>query len=1363
MLKSLLHLLILNLAILVSSFAADQIQFDHRIELPDNPVFTISQDKKGFMWFGTKKGLLKYDGHELTTFNSIDGDSTSLSNDWVWSLYRDTQSRLWIGTADGLNLWIDKENRFQRIELPVSQNDKVKPVIIRKIHEDRQGNLRIGTNRGLYIGSVDHPQFRKCDLSYGLSQAADYDIKEIFQGTNDHLYVATQFGISSIVNGQLAYQPIAANLVLKSDHRVEDTRSVYADPIHDIFWIGTQSEMTGLIKSNNRSGENEVITLKGSAEINSIRVIRNFGDSTLWIGTMNGLIQLDTLSNITAKHLNHLSIRDIYQDDEKGLWVATYNDGIYYYSPSVNRFEHIYEYARPFSSQEQKRNEVVTAIVRSNDNQIWIGTEYGLKVYEPGKKDFPVHLNRSIQSAIVNDRVKCMEYANDNMLWVGTFNGVSRLDITTGQIKNFTPAVNPENQGWNEVLDLILIDKEVWIGTNGGGLFHLNRDFNFTQHTDHFNRGANYVNALHSFSDSIIWIGSNAGLSAINANSTAFKKFGSSNYIFPEVNVISIAHDNRNNLWLGTERSGLIYFNPQSSDFLRINKENGLPNDNIKSIQIDHSQNLWVTTEQGLVNISLLHKEDFQSIAFEVFDFSVHTEFGKPLFLSNSSTKTAAGGILFGTHHGIIYFDPSQISGSLKHPKVWIRDIGINQQQVTKNKDLLRKYGNTEELKELTLEHDESVLSFDFTGINYSNQDALYYAYNMEGINDEWEIIDKQRQLSFNYIQPGRYILRLKSSNSKQTWGTDFTSLHLTIYPPFYKSSIAFLIYAITILVLLYIFFLYSSKWQKMKNLLVIEELDKNKEHELHQLKSEFFINISHELKAPLTLILAPVEDLLAQKIENTGVRNRLKMVKRNAERILKLVNQIVDVRKIETSRESLNVGKYDIQAFIHEVSSGFNELSRIKNIDFNISASNENIELWFDRNKLETAISNLLSNAFKYTKENGKIDVSIVSQKRADGLGDGDRVDIIIEDNGIGIAQEDIPFLFDRFYHISTKNKRLSIGDGIGLDLAKKCIELQNGSIKIESLKENENTGGLTRITISLRRGHQHFDDSQITNEPSDPQKEHVRVSNSDQNDYALINLSNVETTETYVEDYSILIVENNSESRLQMRNIFSNCNHIYDTSDGLEAWKLTLDIIPDIVISSENAGTIDGAELCHRIKIDERTSHIPVILLTDQEQYNHQTDFAPDEFMTKPINEELLIQRVEYFIDQRNRIRRQFEKKSILKPVQISSYDEKMLDGAIKFIEDNLSDPNLSVERMSREIGISRVHFYRKIKSVMNMSPNEFIRTYRIRKAGQLLEQKKLNISDVRMMVGINDADYFRSCFKKEFGVNPSDFMKE
>ena len=584
--------------------------------------------------------------------------------------------------------------------------------------------------------------------------------------------------------------------------------------------------------------------------------------------------------------------------------------------------------------------------------------------------------------------------------------------------------------------------------------------------------------------------------------------------------------------------------------------------------------------------------------------------------------------------------------------------------------------------------------------------------------------------------------------------------LYFNIHPPFYNTKLAFLLYAVTILILLYLFYYYSSRWQKMKNKLVIEELDKNKEHELHQLKSEFFMNISHELKTPLMLILEPVEDLLSQKIENSWIRNRLRTVRRNAEKILNLADQIVDIRKIETSSGILKVAKHDIVQFVKDISAGFNELSRLKNIEFNIITNETKIDVWFDEFKFDTAITNILSNAFKYTKENGEITVSISIDPKQSNSSEVDEVHVIIEDNGKGIAEEDLSYLFDRFHHLSKKDKRLSIGDGIGLDLAKKVIDLHHGDIKVESLQENENAHGLTRITISLELGNQHFKPEELAESRNHleqdkkddyPRSYHYQLIDTDGENGSIIS-----------SDHTILLIDSDPQSRTQLQKLFCHSYHVYEVSDGLEGWKFVLDIIPSLIILAENVTTIDGHELCQRIKIDERTCHIPVVLLTSCHETQSQAEYSADEYLEKPINEEYLGHKVDYLIEQRERVRKQFEKNSILKPVQISSYDEKLLNNAIEFIDQNLSDPNLSVERISKEIGISRVHFYRKIKSLLSLSPNEFVRTYRIKKAGQLLEQKKLNVSDARMMVGFNDSDYFRSCFKKEYGLTPSEFME-
>ncbi len=1341
------------------------VKFDRHISLPNNPVFCMTQDERGFLWFGTKNGLLRFDGYDFEVFNSMAGDTTTINTDWVWSLYKDSEGNLWIGTGLGLNLWLPQENRFKKIDLPTG-TDNTNSLIVRKVFEDRSGNLWIGTNRGLYTGTIHDHTFKKYELHFDLGQSKDFDIKEITEDLDGETLISSQYGIFNLENGKLSFKDTALNSMLTPGSYKDEVRAIYLDKSSRTYWVGTQSEKTPLIQYQ-VGREPGKIPLPGSIETNSVRVIRNFGDSKLWLGTMNGLICFDTATNEASTLLKYQSVRDIFRDRDGGTWIATYNDGIYYQSPRESPFTFITEYSPGNPTVEGKRQNVVNDIVQTGDDRVWMATEFGLKLYNPLENTFSLYTGTGGKQLIANNRIKCLAYDKGGKLWIGTFNGLASLDLNTNEIENFTSITKSENQGWTEIYDIVLLGREVWAGTNNRGLICLSPgpagDWRISQYADHFNRSANHINALHISADSTIWIGSNAGLSAIDPRTRRFKSIGEGNYFFQQKNIVSIHQDKRGNLWLGTERSGLIYFDPVTFESLSITEKDGLRSDKIKALEIDDDQHVWVTTEEGLSKTRLLFPGDFSSISYETFDFSIQSEQGTPHFLVNSSGQTPGGDILFGTRHGLVRFSPAGINNEHWHPKVWVRDISINQQPVMTNSALLQRFGNVEELSAMELDHDESVLAVTFSSINYSQQDHLYYSYLLEGVDETWQVLDKRRKLSFSFLPPGEYELKLRASNSKQQWGDSFTSLKIKIHPPFYKSKMAFVLYAAIILFLLYLFYYYSSRWQKMKNQLVIEELDKNKEHELHQVKSEFFMNISHELKTPLMLILEPVEDLLSQKIENPGIRNRLRTVRRNAKKILSLADQIVDIRKIETSLGMLKVANYDILPFVKDISSGFNELSRLKNIDFDVLSNQDKIEVWFDKQMLDTAITNIISNAFKYTRENGEVTVSVNCEGCEPNGSENGEVHIIIEDNGKGIAKEDLAHLFDRFHHLSGQDKRLSIGDGIGLDLAKKVIDLHQGHIKVESLEENENAHGLTRITITLRLGKEHFDPAYLVHPgthdvPNQDEKEaHPRPYN-----YDLIDLDD-KNGSFLSSDQTILVIDGDTGSREQLQELFSDSYHVYEVSDGLEGWKLILDIVPSLVILAENTTTIDAHELCQRIKIDERTCHIPVVFLTPSVEAHGHAEFAADEYLEKPIDKEYLHNKVDYLVEQRERVRKQFEKNSILKPSQVSSYDEKLLNRAIEFIDENLSDPNLSVERISKEIGISRVHFYRKIKSLLSLSPNEFVRTYRIRKAGQLLQQKKLNVSDARMMVGFNDSDYFRSCFKKEYGLTPSEFIRK
>ncbi|MEM8565473.1 MAG: two-component regulator propeller domain-containing protein [Bacteroidota bacterium] len=1333
--------------------------FDRHITLPEYPIFCISQDESGFIWFGTKNGLLRFDGYDFDIFNSVEGDSTTINNDWIWSLHNDSQGNLWVGTGLGLNLWMPEEGGFRNISLPL-KNVESSSLIVRKILEDKENNLWLGTNHGLYTSKMNNHVFKKHELHFDLSQSTDFDIKEISEDLNGNIVISSQYGVFSLENKQTIAQNGPLNSILISDEQSDEVRSIFLNKLNKTYWVGTQSQQTALIKY--REGlPPKILSLPGSTETNCIRVIKNFGDENLWLGTMNGLIIYDTIKNETSSLLEYQSVRDIFKDKEGGIWIATYNDGIYYRSARGSWFEHIIEFHAGITALKSQRQNVVNDMVIIDSDQILMATEFSLKLYDANSKDFLLYPSVGTKQRLENSRIKCMELDKENnTLWIGTFNGLTSLDIKTGSTRNFNTFSKNESSGsWREVYDIVVVDNEVWAGTNNLGLICISEEGLISQYSDHFNKSANHINVLHTSSDKTIWIGSNAGLSAIDSKNRRLRTIGNEKYFLKSKHIVSIAQDDLGNLWLGTEKSGLIYFNPLTLDFLTIKEEDGLLSNKIKSLEIDNKQHLWVTTEEGLSEIILSNTNTFSSISFEIFDYSVQSELGDLNFVANSSYKTQEGDIFFGTRNGVLKFSPDVIQNKRWHPKVWIREIEINQEPISKEKSLIQRFGSVEELSSLELNHDESVLSIKFSSLNYSQSDRLHYSYILEGIDEEWQLLDHKRDLSFSFLPPGDYHLKLKASNSKQKWGDLYTSLHIKIHPPFHKSGIAFIIYACIILILMYLFYHYSTQWQKMKNQLLIEELDKNKEQELHQLKSEFFMNISHELKSPLKLILEPIEDLLAQKINNPSIRSRLRAVRRNAEKILNLANQIVDIRKMETSGEILKVAQSDLRQFIKDIASRFNELSRLKNIDFNVITNEQEINVWFDESRLDTAVSNILSNAFKYTKENGEITISVSLKVNEDPNSTPNKALIMIEDNGKGIAKEDQKYLFDRFHHLTNQNKRMSLGDGIGLDLAKKVVDLHHGSIDVDSLQESKNAHGLTRITISLQLGNTHFDSENILLKDDSP-KDKKQFQNK--YNYEIMDLDD-RSSSIISSDHTILVVDDNIKSRHRLHKLFLDSYHVYEVADGLEGWKLALDIIPSLIILTENTSTIDGHEFCQRVKIDERTCHIPVILVTDVNDAHNQFEFLADEYIQRPIDLAFLKQKVDHLIVQRDRVRKQFEKNSILKPVQVSSYDEKLLNDTIEFIDANLSDPHLSIERISKEIGISRVHFYRKIKALLGMSPNEFVRTYRIKKAGQLLEQKKLNVSDVRMMVGFNDSDYFRSCFKKEYGLTPSEFTKK
>ncbi|UXX77695.1 helix-turn-helix domain-containing protein [Reichenbachiella carrageenanivorans] len=1327
---------------------------DAHIESLDNPVYAITQDKDGFLWFGSQYGLIKYDGSYSETFISDEQDSTTLIDNWVWSLYNDSQNNLWVGTSRGLNLWSKQNNSFIHIPL-IGSNEDERYTLIREIYEDDNDHLWICTNNGLYMGSITDREFNRFEWTYNYNDNQALDVKDIMSYYGD-LMVLSQFGISVISSEGETYSNKPYPNQILTDAKKSNPRSLVLDEKDSVVWIGNQNEYKGLTRYDLKSDKKSKFRIADRLNANSIRVIKQYQQDELLIGTRNGLYLFHTKTEKLAPLLLNRSIKDIFLSADGSFWVATYHGGIYHFVSQGSTFELVNKSTSAKKSYYDPSH-VICSIVETEDDNLWFGTNQGL-FYLPTSSD-SLKNEKTISVRKADDiRTRCMVYDGKGNIWIGTSDGIIKYDRINDILKTYPLDDNLDNS-LKEINNIIYANNQIWVATNGSGLYGFEPDKEeFTQYYNHFNRSSNFIFALNATENGTIWIGSNAGLSAFDSKTAQTLSIHGKNLNFEHRNIRVIKRDLNNRLWIGTENSGLIFYDPRTNEHRTLTKEEGLYSNRVKSMEIDEKQNLWVTTFEGISKIETNHPTNIHALKFNIVDFTVNNLGTEVLFLPRSSVTSTQGEMYFGTRNGLIKFNPSKINSSHVFPKVWLKDLSINQQSIMKNDDLLAKYGNVQNLKSIAFNHDETIIKLFLSTINYSQQYHIYYSYFLEGLSPEWQMLD-ENTLNLNYLPPGKYTLKLKASSSNQVWFEDYTSIDIVVHPPFYKSAFAFVIYTVVILLLMYLFYHFSATWQALKNKLKVEELEKKKAAELSQLKSQFFINISHEFKLPLTLILSPIEDILAQKVE-PAVKKRLKIAKRNAENILNLINQIVDVRKLETGNSILRIQHLDLVSFTRHTAVDFFELSKIKNIDFNIIAEEEEFPVWIDPTKFVFVINNLVSNAFKHSNENGKLNLYIKKHVNAEGSTVNERIDLIIEDNGKGYAAEDIPHLFDRFYHLSKNGSRISMSDGIGLDHSKKIISQHHGTISVESIQGDEKRAGLTKMCISLKVGHEHFDPSDIADEIL---KKYEETSLSKEN-YEPIEKIEESNPDQGNHGQNILVIDKDENITKSIRNQLQDQYHIYSTKDGMEGWKVALDLMPSLIIINEELEIIDGVELCQKIRTDERTLNIPIIfLMKEKRDDSFHRDLNADEYIEIDKNLDSIKSRVNTLISRREKIRMQFEKKSLLMPENISSHEENLIKDAIKYIDDNISDTNLSVDRLSKEIGISRVHFYRKIKSLMNMSPNEFIRSYRIRKAGQLLSQKKVNIDQIRHMVGFNDSDYFRSCFKKEFGMTPSEYNKK
>ncbi len=1323
------------------------------------------------MWFGTFNGLNRFNGYDFEVFQHHINDDRSINHSFISALFEDHNGYLWIGTSDGLNRYDPETNRFKSYRHHDNEPESISNNQIESIYEDSKNRLWIGTrNGGLELYDPESESFihHKNDAK---SVSTDF-IRVLFEDSDENLWIAHWNGSIDIYNENHG----TFNRLYIDGEKLTNSRitAIVETPDKNI-WVGTQGD--GLYKLRYKNGNAERIRhyLSASQSQNGISsdiilCLMVDRQNKLWIGTEdNGLNILDTKTNTFqyCKHdpfnhasLNHNSIWSIYEDRTGNIWIGTYANGINLLTGGKSYFQH-YKHL-PGNNNSLSQNMANSFLEHRND-KLWIATDGGgINLLDRKNEQF-IHYN-SKNSNIGTDVIVCLFEDSRERFWIGTWaDGLYQFNRQTKQFTQYTKEDN--GLGSNNILDIYEASEGgLWLCTFWGGLTYFNPQNQYVEVYNTENSGLNDNDTRVIIEDvnGNLWIGTDVGLDFFDLRTKLF-----TNYTHNEndenslskgfVHVILEASDST--IWVGTT-GGLDKFDRKTNSFVHYTTEHGLPNDEIKCIIEDENGILWLSTNKGISRF------DFRAETFKNYDVSDGLQGNE--FSPRSGYKTANGEIIFGGNNGFNIFQPENLKNNTYIPPVIFTSFKIFNKPVPigiENSPLKKHISETQNL---TLSYKHSVFSFDFVALNFISPEKNQYAYMMEGFETHWNYVGGTRVATYTNLDPGNYVFKVKASNNDGIWNEKGAAIKITIEPPFWKTWWAYLIEFLLAIALTYFVMNYFISRQRLRNALKIEHFELQKMYELDQMKTQFFTNISHEFHSPLTLILSPLEKIVASSSVNDGIKASLRLIYRNAKRLQRMTNQLKDFQKIETGDLRLKLSRGNIMRFIREIVNSFQDYALDHEIRFHYKAEPETIIAWFDPDKLDKIIYNLLSNAFKFTPDGGEISVAanvISSAKATKSDSPIDKaarsIEISVHDSGIGVPEDKIEHIFERFYHVKDYNGFHYEGSGVGLAFVYELIKLYQGEIFVSS-KEGQGA----KFTVQIPLDEQYLEENQLVSEFNiDP----IDYSTIRDIPTAEIDNSGSSKHKQPRKDFPIiLIVEDDKEIRDYIEKALEAKYRIFIATNGQEGFKKAVKIIPDLIISDIKMPKISGIQLCNQLKGDEKTSHIPIVLLTaysSRENIIEGLSRGADAYLTKPFSIDVLNAHIINLLASRSKLREKFSREILLGPkkIAITDIDEKFLQRVIETIEKHISDNKFNADVLSKKVCMSRMQLYRKVRNLTDQTVHELIRSIRLKRAVQLLEEKRMTITEVAYEVGFNDLTYFARCFRKQYNKLPSEYISK
>ncbi|MEJ7557531.1 MAG: two-component regulator propeller domain-containing protein [Pedobacter sp.] len=1375
MFKSIKLLIIASLIMIGAKVSAqyDQYQFSHlniNNGLPHNDVNCFYKDQKGFLWLGTMAGLARYDGYRFKVYKHRSKNSSTISDSDVRTINEGPDQKLWIETRAGLDIYDPETEQFDHNIKPELEEYGIPESSVRMVRNGHKNTFWfVSMVTGLYKydarakKSVHISHRLRVDNSIGASPIID-----LSEDRSGNAWIIHADGLLEMLSTATRRVDQRISLAEKFNDRESETYRIFIDR-QGIVWVYDISTSTGVVSFDPATKVLREISKSSSyLRLNSdiVTGIVQDKDDNIWIGTDHGGINVINKSKATIKYvlnnendsksLSQNSISSIYYDDQGILWIGTFRKGVNYYHHGIIKFNLIKHSSDPGSLIYSD----VNRMVEDKLGNIWIGTNgKGLVYYNRATEKFvsyrhdPQNRNSLAHDAIVGIYIDRFE-----KIWVGTYTGGFDV-LANGVFKHYKSIPNdPESLSDNKVSDFLEDSYgRFWIATMGGGLNLFDRKTEkFKRYKQHNSMiSSDYVFKVLEDSHQNIWIGTSYGMNVLKKGSDRFTKVvndvKNENSLVND-NINSFIEDKSGKLWIGT-RDGLSVYNPNTKRFYNYTTDQGLPDNNIMDIQEDNYGNFWISTSNGLSKISVEKKNGF-SLKFENFDENDGLQ-GKE-FNRIASVKLKTGELAFGGPDGINIFQPANIKAYHQNSRLFITDFQLFDKTVTANttidgRTILER--SIFDTKEITLSHDQNVFAIEFASVNYVGPHKVKLQYMLEGFDQTWIVTDNaSRKAIYTNLDPGDYTFKVRAISADDVSDIKPVVLKIRILNPWYSSTLAKILYAMLIGATLYLIrhrgirklkaqFATEQEKAESQRLIDSERLEAVRFRELDAMKIKFLTNVSHEFRTPLSLILAPI-DKLRKALDDNDLKEQVSMIQKNAKRLLNLVNQLLDFRKMELNEIKLQKRPGDLVSFVKDITYSFKDIAEQKNIQLSFNTTYERLKLNFDHDKIERILFNLLSNSFKFTFNNGKVNVSMDCV-----MMDQYMVELRVRDTGIGIAKEKQDKIFESFFQNEIPDAIINQGSGIGLAITKEFVKLHGGEIFLES---DQDQGSCFIILIP-------FDELREQTFPKEDFVDALIANEKPEEKESAATISSKKTT--------VLLVEDDADLRFYLKDNLKEDFNVIEATNGKDGWQKALFHHPSIIVSDISMPEMTGIELCKKIRADSRTTQIPVILLTalvGEEQELTGLETGANDYMTKPFSFEILHSKIKNILIQQESFKKVYQKQVAVQPLNVESEspDDDFIQQVLQEIEKNIANSNFSVDVLSGLLLVSRVTLYKRIVSLTGKTPLEFIKSYRLKRAAQLLEQGKLTVSQVCFKVGFKTTKNFVKSFKDEFDVLPSKY---